>query len=276
MTRLIRYVCIAVFLMLGAAPPARPAPHAVLAATPISRMDLPWWRKRHEAVLERIRQGRTDLVFLGDSITENWERSGPPTWMDFAPVWRRFYADRNAVNMGFKGDTTASLLWRIQNGEVGGINPKAAVILIGANNLGRVHWSASDTVAGIEAIVAELHRRLPQTRILLLGVLPSERSPWVTETTRQINAALAARYGGARDVAYLDVGPVFMTEGRVNRDLFYDPRLTPPEPLLHPSAEGQARMAAAMEPTLARLMGDRNHLIEPADTGAPLRSAPRP
>ena len=232
-------------------------------------MDLPWWRQRHEAVLERIRRGPIDLIFLGNSITENWERHGPPAWMDFAPVWRRFYGDRNAVNMGFKGDTTASLLWRIQNGEVAGIEPKAAIILIGANNLGRVHWSAPDTVAGIDAIVAELHRRLPHTKLLLLGVLPSERSAWVTETTRQINAALAARYGAVQDVAYLDVGSVFMTDGRVNRALFYDPLLTPPEPVLHPSAEGQARMAAAMEPTLARLMGDRNiwpsrnHLAEP-------------
>jgi lysophospholipase L1-like esterase len=153
-------------------------------------------------------------------------------------------------------------LWRIENGEVSGINPKAAVILIGANNLGRVHWSASDTVAGIEVIVAELHHRLPQTKILLISVLPSERSAWVTETTRQINATLAERFGSARDVAYFDVSPVFMMDGRVNRALFYDPLLTPPEPVLHPSAEGQERMAAAIEPTLARLLGDRDHLVK--------------
>src|SRR5689334_16852669 len=72
-----------------------------LAARPISRLDLPWWRQRHEAVLERVRQGHVDLIFLGDSITQNWERRGPPGWMDFAPVWDRFYGDRNAVNMGF-------------------------------------------------------------------------------------------------------------------------------------------------------------------------------
>ena len=133
------------------------------------------WRQRHEAVLERIHRGRTDLIFLGDFITQDWERHGPPAWMDFQPIWTRFYGDRNAVNMGFVGDTTASLLWRIRNGEVDGISPKVAIVLIGANNLGRVHWSASDTVAGIDAIINELRRRLPQTRILLLGVLPSER-----------------------------------------------------------------------------------------------------
>jgi lysophospholipase L1-like esterase len=265
MTRLPRRVFLLALVPLTAtASLARPVQRALpAAATPIARLDLPWWRKRHEAVLQRIRRGPAKLIFLGDSITENWERSGPPEWMDFAPSWRRFYGDRNAVNMGFKGDTTASLLWRIQNGEVDGISPKAAVILIGANNLGRVHWSAPDTVAGIAAIIAELHRRLPQTKLLLLSVLPSERSAWVTQTTAEINASLAARYGGASDVAYIDVTPVFLQEGRLNRALFYDPLLTPPEPPLHPSAQGQERMAAAIEPTLARLFGDRDHLAQP-------------
>jgi lysophospholipase L1-like esterase len=234
--------------------------HAVLAATPISRMDLPWWRARHEAVLERIRQGRVDLIWLGDSITQDWERSGPPAWADFQPVWQRFYGDRNAVNMGFKGDTTASLLWRIRNGEVAGIAPKAAVILIGANNLGRVHWSAEDTVAGIEAIVAELHRRLPTTKLLLISVLPSERSAWASETTIAINRMLADRFRPCSEVSFVDVTPVFMREGRLDRSLFYDPLLTPPEPPLHPTAQGQERMAAAIEPTLAAMMGDANHL----------------
>ncbi|MCL2430903.1 MAG: GDSL-type esterase/lipase family protein, partial [Alphaproteobacteria bacterium] len=161
-------------LSLLAAGPA--APRTILAATPIARLDLPWWRARHAAVLERVRQGHVDLVLLGDSITQDWERRGPPLWADFQPLWQRFYGDRNAVNMGFSGDTTANLLWRIENGEVAGLAPKAAVILIGANNLGLAHWSAEDTVGGIEANIAALRERLPDTPILLVSVLPSERS----------------------------------------------------------------------------------------------------
>ena len=132
---------------------AAPPPHTVLAATPLSRMDLPWWRARFEAKQEELRTHHIDLMFLGNSITQDYEVSGPPEWRDFAPVWQRFYGDRNAINLGYNGDTTAHLLWRIENGEVAGIAPKVAVILIGANNLGRVHWSADDTVAGIDAIV---------------------------------------------------------------------------------------------------------------------------
>ncbi len=241
----------------GLAAPLRA--RTILAAEPISRMDLPWWRTRHQAKLKELAAAKPALIFLGDSITQNWEKSGPPEWQDFAPAWKRFYGDRNAVNLGFIGDTTASLLWRIRNGEVSGIAPKVAVVLIGANNLGRVHWSAEDTVAGIGAIIGELRKRLPDTKILLLGVLPSERSAWVTETTKDINQRLAAQYKSVPSVTYLDVSGIFMRGGVLNRSLFYDPLLTPPEPPLHPTAQGQTLMAQTMEPVLAAMLGDRPH-----------------
>lgn len=237
-------------------------PRTVLAATPISRMDLRWWRERHEAKLRELAARRPNLIFLGDSITQDWELSGPPPWRDFVPVWQRFYGSRNAVNLGFKGDTTASLLWRIRNGETANIAPSAAVVLIGANNMGRPHWSAADTVLGIDAILADLRQRLPSTGVLLISVLPSERSEWVSETTEAINRALAARhpappYRDGQPVTFVNVTDVFLRDGRLDRDAFMDGRLTPPEPLLHPTAQAQARMAAAIEPTLAAMLHDK-------------------
>jgi lysophospholipase L1-like esterase len=222
-------------------------------------MDLSWWRTRFDAKQAELRDRHPALVFYGDSITQDWEHAGPPAWMDFAPVWQRFYGDRNAVNLGFVGDTTASLLWRIDNGEATGITPKVAVILIGANNLGHLHWSADDTVLGIDAIVSELRHRLPTTKLLLLGILPSERSDWATETTLAVNRRLAQEYPHGGAVTFLDVGHVFMQGGKLDRDLFLDPRKTPPEQSLHPTAQGQALMAEAMEPTLASMLGDRVH-----------------
>ncbi len=245
--------------MLTVGHPAFAATRTVLAATPIARLDLPWWRARHKAKLRELARTKPALIFLGDSITQDWERSGPPEWQDFAPVWQRFYGDRDAVNLGFTGDTTASLLWRIRNGEVAGIAPKAAVVLIGANNLGRLHWSAKDTVAGIDAVIGELRKRLPATKILLLGVLPSERSAWITDTTAQINRMLAARYKDVPSVFYLDLSGVFMRNGVLNRSLFLDPALKPPDPPLHPSVQGQTLMAQAMEPILANMLGDQVH-----------------
>jgi lysophospholipase L1-like esterase len=241
---------LALLLGAGAAPPP--------AATPISRMNLPWWRARHEEKLAEIHRGRVDLIFLGDSIFADFERHGPPPYLDFVPVWQRFYGKRHAVNLSFKGDATAHLLWRIEHGEIDGIAPKAAVILIGANSLGRLHWSATDTLAGIDAVVAEVRRRLPQTGIVLLGILPSARSDWASATTRAVNAGLAARYGEGRvsGVTFMDLTPLFMQNGVLDRSLFLDPLLKPPEPPLHPTPEGQARMAQAIEPLLRSLLGE--------------------
>src|ERR1700726_2595337 len=87
-------------LLLGgaaAAPGSRP--RTPLAAEPISRMDLRWWRERHEAKLAELKRGHVDLVFLGDSITQNWEKSGPQPWQNIRPIWNRFYGDRNALNL---------------------------------------------------------------------------------------------------------------------------------------------------------------------------------
>jgi len=240
-------------LLLGLA-----AVRAELAATPISRMDLPWWRARFAEKQAELRQ-RPELVFYGDSIMQDWEKDGPAPWARFRPVWERFYGDRHAVNLGFIGDTTANLLWREQHGEADGIAPKVAVVLIGANNFGRVHWAAEPTLSGIDADVAELRQRLPGTKILLLSVLPSERSSWVDENTARVNAALAARYPAGGAVTFLDVTGVFVRDGRLDRGLFLDPLLTPPDPPLHPSADGQRLLAEAMEPTLAAMLGDRRH-----------------
>lgn len=241
---------LAVLLIAGAAP----ASHAILATMPISRLDLPWWKARHEAVLERLRHGPVDLLFLGDSITQNWERTGPPEWADYQPIWRHFYGDRNAVNAGFVGDTTASLIWRIRNGEVAGIAPRVVIVLIGANNLGRLHWNAEDTLAGIDTILTDLKKRLPTTKILLIGVLPSDRSAWATSTTLTINAALKTRYGHSAEIAYVDPTPVFTRDGKLLRDLFYDPMQSPGAAPLHPTAQGMEKLARTIEPTLARLM----------------------
>jgi lysophospholipase L1-like esterase len=258
----------------------RPVPAAAavnLAAVPISRMDQAWWRARFEQSLERVRQGHVGLVWLGDSITQNWERTGPAPYAAYAPVWARFYGDRDAVNMGFRGDTTANVIWRLDNGEVRGISPAALVLLIGANNFGRVHWDAAQTLDGINAIIAILRRQLPQTQILLLGVLPSERSPWITANTALVNEDLAETYRDRPYVTFENVGTLFYRNGRLDRGLYLDPHeavlashrpgattATVPSVALHPDARGMAMIAAAIEPVLHRLMNDRDHLRQPA------------
>ncbi len=247
------FAALGIFLLAASALPP--------AAIPYSRMDLPWWRARFVAKQAELRgrAGHVDLVWLGDSITQDFELAGPEPWRDFRPVWDRFYGGRNALNLGFKGDATAHLLWRITHGETDGISPKLAIILIGANNFGHLRWPAGPTLTGIETIVATLHQRWPRTHLLLIGVLPSIRNAWVDANTTELNQALAARYGSGTDklLRFFDPTALFLKNGRVDAGAFLDPQLTPPDPPLHPRAQTQARLAAAIEPMVAAVLGPR-------------------
>lgn len=241
----------------SAARPARAAESAHLASVPLSRMDLPWWADRFAKKRAEIAQGPYDLAFFGDSITQDFEQHGPPAWKDFAPAWAEFYGRRRAINLGFSGDATCHLLWRIENGETERLGARAAVVLIGANNFGKLHWPAEPSFAGVEAIIAALRARLPAAQILLLGVLPSIRSPWVDAQTQAINTMMAARYGGnaVPQVSFQNLAPIFMAGGKVNPDAFMDPQLTPPAPPLHPNAASARRMLAAIDPWVRRTLG---------------------
>ena len=228
------------------------------AALPFSRMDLPWWKTRFAAKQAELQAGPVGLVWYGDSITQQFEQAGPEAWRNFKPVWDRFYAPRHAINLGFIGDATSHLLWRIENGEAAGIHPKLAIILIGANNFGHLHWPAAPTLQGIETIVTTLHARLPGTRLLLLSVLPSIRNPWVDQNTAALNHDLAVRYASGTEAVFQDLTPVFhrTAGGTVDPNDFVDPHLTPPAPPLHPSAPTMERIAEAIEPNVSHLMGD--------------------
>jgi lysophospholipase L1-like esterase len=238
------------FLLLPAAANA-----TNLATAPIGRMDLAWWQTRFQQTLAEAKADpNAKLIWLGDSITQFWQRQGTLGYDNILPVWQKYYAPYNALDFGFVGDTTSSLIWRLDHGQVAGLHPELAIILIGANNLGRVHWGAAMTIPGIEAVVTDTQARLPDTHILLLGVLPSIRSAWVDQQTAAINAALAANYAGSRSVTFVDVSPVLTSAGKTDAALYIDPKEVPPRPALHPDAEGMTRIAAFIAPQVQRYM----------------------
>jgi lysophospholipase L1-like esterase len=222
---------------------------ANMAEAPIDRLSIPWWHERWEATLAQAHETQgSRIVWLGDSITQNWQWAGTRGFDTFLPVWKQYYLPYNALDFGFKGDTTANLIWRLDHGQVTGLHPQLAIILIGANNFGHVHWDAAQTIPGIESVVRLTQRKLPGTHIILIGVLPSIRSLWVDEQTTATNAALAHRYAGRRDITFVNLSPLFLTNGRVDAANYIDPHLTPPDPPLHPNAATMARMAATLAP----------------------------
>ena len=224
------------------------------AVVPLSRMNLLWWRTHFADTLAAAKADpQAQVIWLGDSITQYWQRQGGHGYDDILPVWQRDYATPyHALAFGCIGDTTASLIWRLDHGQVAGLHPKLAIILIGANNLGRVHWGAALTVPGIIAVVNDTEARLPQTHIILLGILPSIRSAWIDQQTALVNAMLQAHYVGDARVTFINAGRVLLRDGRADPALFVDPRLTPPRPAIHPDAEAMARLAATIQPEVTR------------------------
>lgn len=231
--------------------PSSFAPHRVVAGDPPPLAQPPFFVQPERMAQKRAALAApVDLVFIGDSITQNYDRASAKPAQNYKPVWDAFYGDRHALNLGYGMDTTSSTLWRLQQGEIDGIAPKLAIVLIGTNDT-NFHAAAEDAASGIEAVVAAVHARLPRAKILLLGILPSGSSVVKTRADARINEKLAARYEKNSFVTFLDIGHVFLKDGVPNPALYVEPEGRE----LHPNAHGQAAMAAAIEPTVARLMG---------------------
>ena len=205
-----------------------------------------WWIPRHEQKLAEIADLRAahvapQVVFIGDSITHNWEKDGKA-------VWARHYAQYDALDLGFGGDHTENVLWRLQHGELDGYRPKVAVVMIGTNNTGDRQEDPRTTAAGIRRILDEIRERQPDTRILLLAVFPRDEQP--TSPLRRLNDrvnAIIAGYADGQHVFFLDIGR-FLTnpDGTLSRDVMPD--------LLHPDEKGYEIWATQMEPTLLQLL----------------------
>jgi lysophospholipase L1-like esterase len=238
---------------------------------PKDRLSEAWWAQRHKAIVAGLAgHADTQLLLIGDSITSNYDVSKLPN-ENFQPIWQQYYAPRKALNLGFSGDTTANVLWRLDHGEVSGLHPKLAILLIGTNNTA-FGQTAEQTEAGIDAVISDLERHLPATKILLLGILPTRLLS--KERNFDVNSYLGSHYAGGEDphVSYMDISVVFYTGGTLDDSLFYDPYFTPPQPSLHPNMLGQRRMASAIEPTVARLMGDTP--IKPSEALIPPSTRP--
>lgn len=203
------------------------------------------WVKRHEEIMALGKLRKPELLFVGDSITHFFGGEPVGGRLTGPEVWKMYYGQRNALNLGYGWDRTENVLWRLRHGEIDGLAPKVVVVMIGTNNAGIN--SAEEIAAGIEAICGELHARLPGAKILLLGIFPRGAKPDAARAKVMAVNELIATLDGKNGVSYLDIGKVFLeADGSIASEVMYD--------YLHPSAAGYERWAAAMEPTLVRLL----------------------
>ncbi|MFL6657084.1 MAG: GDSL-type esterase/lipase family protein [Massilia sp.] len=201
-----------------------------------------WWLPRHLQKLEEVKRSPdAQLVFIGDSITQGWEKEG-------APVWDRYYKPYKAVALGFGGDRTENVLWRLQHGEVDGLTPKVAVLMFGTNNTGHRQEDPVTVAAGVKRNIEELRKRLPSTRILLLAIFPREAKP--DASARRLNDRINVLLSGLADqqhVYYLDINQAFLdADGKLSPDIMPD--------YLHPNEKGYEIWAQAMQAPLLKLL----------------------
>jgi lysophospholipase L1-like esterase len=200
-------------------------------------------QRAHTQLLEKKTKGRIDVYFEGDSITRRWDAMDYPQLM---ANWKENFLGWNAADFGWGADRIENILWRLDNGELDGVNPKVIVLLAGTNNLG--HATADEITKGTENILRVMREKAPKATIILTGIFPRNDRMEYMPVIEQINAKLAGSVDGKR-VRFLNVndklagpdGKLF--EGMMNPDN------------LHPAVKGYQVWADGLKPVLAELLG---------------------
>lgn len=210
------------------------------AIIPVDRNDISSWRKRYQSMNKKAEEDKYDLVFLGDSITHSWERDGKE-------IWKQYYEPRKALNLGIGGDRTEHIIWRLQNGNLGNIQPKVLVLMIGTNNTGHKLQDPTEVAVGIEKILDILGEKLPETKIVLLAIFPRGENAEDKQRLNNdaINKLISSFHDGEK-IHYLDIGNVFLEpDGTLSKEIMPD--------LLHLSPKGYQLWASALEAKLKEL-----------------------
>src|SRR3954464_7260905 len=223
----------------------------------------------HEALLRKKTQGRIDLYFIGDSIVRRW---GAVDYPQLLENWRANFFGWNAADFGWGADRLENILWRLDNGELEGVNPKVIVILAGTNNIGREPGGdakVADIAAGIKAILDRCRAQAPRATIILTSVFPRNDSMAVIPEIARLNEQIA-RFADGRSVIFLDVNRRLAdANGRLLPGMMNDDGL-------HPAIKGYQVWADALQPLLTRLLGARGTVDHaPPPTGDPAATPPR-
>ncbi|HEY3840826.1 MAG TPA: GDSL-type esterase/lipase family protein [Bryobacteraceae bacterium] len=201
-------------------------------------------RMAHQQLLEKTTQGRIDVYFEGDSITRRWGAMDYPQLLE---NWRKNFNGWNAADFGWGADRIENILWRLENGELDGVNPKVIVLLAGTNNLG--HNSVAEMTAGIEEIVRVMQKKAPDAVVVLIGIFPRNDHQEFLSQIRDINQNLS-RFANGRSVRFLDINDRLAdSQGRL-----YDGMMNPRDKL-HPELKGYQVWADALKPLLTELLG---------------------
>ena len=248
---------------------------AVRSVTPAARNGAKerWHQQRHAEKLALVKNGGAKIVFVGDSITHFWESHGKSV------ADKHFTGENKMLNLGFSGDRTEHVLWRIDNGELDGYEAKIVFLMIGTNNSGHFKFSKeppADTVLGVREVLRKIRSKQPRAKIVLCAIFPRGEKPQDQCRVRNdvVNEEIK-KFCDGKSVIWCDF-----------RDLFYEgngvlPRKIFPD-LLHPCAASYEIWYSAVKPYIdAAMSGDgkafpsnRCSNIAAASAGLPSAATP--
>jgi lysophospholipase L1-like esterase len=204
----------------------------------------------HEQLVQKAKQGGIDVYFVGDSITRRWGATDPQ-YRPLLENWKTNFFGWNAANFGWGADRIENILWRLQDGELEGVNPKVIVILAGINNIGTEPGGAEkveDITQGSKALLAVCQAEASNATVILTAIFPRNDSMAVIPTINQINRNLA-RMADGKKVRYLDINDKLADKdgrlfpGMMNADQ------------LHPTLKAYQVWADALKPLLTEILG---------------------
>jgi hypothetical protein len=225
----------------------------------------------HRQLLEKRTQGKIDVYFMGTSITRRW---GATDYPEFLANWKQNFFGWNAADFGWGADGIEHMLWRIENGELDGVNPKIIVVDAGTNNVGSVPGDQAkidDITRGLRALVDLSRRKAPNATIVLTGIFPrndNRTNPLaVIPEINRINENLA-RMADGKTIRYVNVNDKWAdATGKLHEGMTVDN--------LHPTVKGYQLWADALKPIFTEILGPPASTDQaPPPTGDP--SARRP
>jgi lysophospholipase L1-like esterase len=220
-------------------------------------------RLAHEQLLAKAKQGKIDVYFTGDSITRRW---GATDYPQFLANWNENFHGWNAANFGWGADRVENMLWRLENGELDGINPKIIVIQGGTNNAGgprRDEAGIANISAGLKAVVEICQKKAPDAVIVITGIFPRNDNANANETIAKVNEDLAKLADGKK-IRFLNINDKLadadgtLIEGMTVRDR------------LHLDIKGYQVWADALKPIFTEILGPPAKIdLAPPPTGDP-------
>ena len=204
-----------------------------------------WWANRflsrHQEI-EKVKGRTVDVVLLGDSIMHFWEWKHPESWA-------KFTTGRVALNLGYGGDRTQNVIWRIEHGELDGYEAKCVVLMIGTNNNSSDSTDPANVAAAIEKIVGMIRKHQPRAKIVLHPIFPrgvsaeSVKHAQARSRNDKTNALLKAYAERDGKVVWIDFNSKLVDEtGWVPASIMADQ--------IHPTDKGYEFWIEALAPVL--------------------------